>query len=271
MPPTDDATPGRDDTCRSARPRVSVVMPAYNEAPNLPHVLRLVPDDVFEVIVVDGGSTDATVAVARAVRPDVRVVQQNRRGKGNAVVCGFAAVRGDIVVTLDADGSADPREIPRYVDALLQGADVAKGTRFAGGGSSADITTLRSWGNRWLNRAANLFFGTRCTDLCYGYTALWTRCLPALGLAPGGPPQPVRRWGDGFEIFAILRSRFTRAQLRIVEVPSHEHPRRWGESNLNTWRDGSRVLRALLLERWGRTTPGPDRRSSEGRPERSPD
>src|SRR5690242_1650219 len=86
-------------------PRVSVVVPTYNEAANLPHVFALLPEDLHEVIVVDGRSTDGTIEVATALRPDVKIVRQNRRGKGNAMACGFAAVTGDIIVMLDADGS----------------------------------------------------------------------------------------------------------------------------------------------------------------------
>src|SRR5690349_12146649 len=138
-----------------AAPRVSVVIPTYNEAKNLPHVFSLLPKDVHEVIVVDGRSVDGTIEVAQSLRNDVRIVRQNRRGKGNAMACGFAAVTGDIVVMLDADGSADPREIPAFVAALVAGADFAKGTRFANGGGSADITRMRAWGNGWLNRIAN--------------------------------------------------------------------------------------------------------------------
>ena len=108
---------------------------------------------------VDGRRVDDTISVARALRSDVRIVLQNRVGKGNAMACGFAAATGDIIVMLDADGSADPREIPRFVAALVEGADFAKGTRFANGGGSADITRVRAWGNRWLNRIANLLFG----------------------------------------------------------------------------------------------------------------
>jgi glycosyltransferase involved in cell wall biosynthesis len=162
------------------RPRVSVVVPTYNEAKNLPHVFGLLPADVHQVIVVDGHSVDDTVAVARSLRPDVTVVRQNRRGKGNAMACGFAAVTGDIVVMLDADGSADPREIERYVDALVAGADFAKGSRFVEGGGSDDITRMRAWGNRWLNRIVNTLYGTSYTDLCYGYNAFWSYCLPSL-------------------------------------------------------------------------------------------
>ena len=116
----------------------------------------------------DGLSVDDTVAIARAIRPSVRVVTESRRGKGAALAAGFAAATGDVVVTIDADGSTDPAEIPRFVDALLAGADFAKGSRFMSGGGSADITLLRRLGNRVLNGAVNVLFGTAYTDLCYG-------------------------------------------------------------------------------------------------------
>jgi hypothetical protein len=230
-------------------PRVSVVVPTFNEAKNLPHVLSAIPANMHEVIVVDGNSVDDTLAVARALRPDVRIVLQNRLGKGNAMACGFAAVTGEIVVMLDADGSADPGEIPRFVDALIAGADYAKGTRFAHGGGSTDITPVRAWGNRWLNRITNLLFGTEYTDLCYGYNAFWKECLTCLELDPRPGADGLKLWGDGFEIETIINARMAKAGMRIVEVPSFEHARVHGVSHLNTWRDGARVLRALVVER----------------------
>ena len=237
---------------RQSRPRVSVVIPTFNEAKNLPHVFSLLPADLHEVILVDGRSVDDTVAVARRLRPDVRIVRQNRRGKGNAMACGFAAVTGDVVVMLDADGSADPREIERYVDVLVAGADFAMGSRFIAGGGSDDITAMRAWGNRWLNRAVNVLFGTRYTDLCYGYNAFWAHCLPALELAVQDRGRSAKLWGDGFEIETIINTRVAKAGLRIVEVPSFEFARSHGQSNLNTWRDGFRVLGALVVERLNR-------------------
>jgi glycosyltransferase involved in cell wall biosynthesis len=242
------------------RPRVSVVVPTYNEAKNLPHVFGLLPADVHQVIVVDGHSVDDTIAVARSLRPDVTIVRQNRRGKGNAMACGFAAVTGDVVVMLDADGSADPREIERYVDALVAGADFAKGSRFIEGGGSDDITPMRAWGNRWLNRIVNALYGTRYTDLCYGYNAFWAYCLPSLELAVEDRGRTTKLWGDGFEIETIINTRAAKADFRIVEVPSFEFARIHGQSNLNTWRDGFRVLWALLVERLNGKGTTPDRR-----------
>ena len=239
-------------------PRISVVVPARNEAANLPYVLSALPPEVYEVVLVDGRSSDDTVEVAKALRPDIRVVQQTRRGKGNALACGFAAVRGDIIVMLDADGSADPQEISRYVEALLAGADFAKGTRFAAGGGSSDLTRLRSLGNKALNLVVNVLYGTRYTDLCYGYNAFWTRCLPVLGLEPGETEVDKKLWGDGFEVETIINTRIARGRLKVVEVPSYELERIHGVSNLNTWRDGFRVLRAALTER---LRPRPARRA----------
>jgi glycosyltransferase involved in cell wall biosynthesis len=184
------------------------------------------------------------------------------------MACGFAAVTGDIVVMLDADGSADPAEIARFVAALVEGADFAKGTRFADGGGSNDITAVRRWGNRQLNRAANVLFRTRYTDLCYGYNAFWRDCLTALELDPREGDTGGKLWGDGFEIETIINTRMAKAGFRIAEVPSFEYPRVHGDSNLNTWRDGMRVLRALVVERFNYAGRRPTRRGgpSSGRP-----
>src|SRR3954453_17219011 len=187
-------------------PRVSVVIPTYNEAKNLPHVFALLPEDVHQVVIVDGRSVDDTIEVARSLRPDVTVVLQNRIGKGNALACGFEAVTGDIVVMLDADGSADPREVPAYVAARLAGAVFAKGTRFALGGGSDDITRVRRVGNWFLNAIVNVLFGTRYTDLCYGYNAFWVHCLDVLGLESGHQEDEMS-WGDGFEIETVINTR----------------------------------------------------------------
>src|SRR4051812_643993 len=98
---------------------ISVVIPTLNEAAHLPHVFARIPECVDEVVVVDGHSTDDTVEMARSLRPDVRIVLQRGKGKGNALACGFAAARGDIIVMIDADGSTDPAEIPDFVRPLL--------------------------------------------------------------------------------------------------------------------------------------------------------
>ncbi|HXR13928.1 MAG TPA: glycosyltransferase family 2 protein [Solirubrobacteraceae bacterium] len=216
---------------------VSVVIPALNEALNLRHVLANMPDNVFEVILVPGSSTDDTEHVAQLMRGDLRVIHQNAHGKGNALACGFAAARGDIVVTLDADGSANPLEIPAFVGALLSGADFAKGTRYIQGGGSHDLTLLRRLGNRGLTTLANVLHGTHYSDLCYGYNAFWRSCLPLLNVD-----------SDGFEVETLLNLRAAKSGLRVTEVASFELARIHGRSNLRTFGDGWRVLGTILRE-----------------------
>jgi glycosyltransferase involved in cell wall biosynthesis len=233
-------------------PSVSVVVPALNEARNIPHVFERIPQDVHEVILIDGFSVDGTVAVAREIRPDARIVRQTRSGKGNALACGVAAATGDIVAMVDADGSADPGEIPKFVAALLDGADFAKGSRFLEGGGSNDITRLRTFGNRVLTTFFNACYGRKYSDLCYGFNVFWRRHASVLGLDVTSPPprgSDGRLWGDGFEIETLIHVRVAKAGLVVAEVPSFEHARIHGVSNLNAFRDGRRVLQTILIER----------------------
>jgi glycosyltransferase involved in cell wall biosynthesis len=235
--PAKERRKGRGRRGNHTATRVTVLIPALNEGPNLLHVLTNLPDTVFEVVLIPGHSTDDTEHVARRIRPDVKVIEQTRAGKGNALACAFAAAQGDIIVTLDADGSADPREIPAFVGALLSGADFAKGTRHIQGGGSHDMTLLRRAGNGALTWLANRLHGTRYTDLCYGYNAFWRRCLPLLDVDI-----------DGFEIETLLNLRAAKSGLRVTEVASFELARIHGKSNLRTFADGWRVLRTIVRE-----------------------
>jgi glycosyltransferase involved in cell wall biosynthesis len=232
-------------------PLVSVVIPTLNEELNLPHVFEALPAGLHEVILVDGGSVDDTVAVARRLRPDVVVVQQTRTGKGNALASGFAVCTGDAIVMIDADGSTDPAEIHRFVETLINGAEFAKGSRFGKGGHSHDITPLRRVGNKGLNLFVNTLFGTKFTDLCYGYNAFWRRAVPVMDLPSTDLPRSAdgrKLWGDGFEIETLINIRVAASGMRVKEVSSIEHLRIHGISNLNTIRDGTRVLRTILSE-----------------------
>jgi glycosyltransferase involved in cell wall biosynthesis len=239
-----DPIPGQSDgsgepSHKSRALSVSLVIPTKNEARNVAWVLERVDDLVDEIIIVDGLSTDDTVAVAKMVRPDVRVVSHPVPGKGEAIRAGFAASTGDVVVMIDADGSMDPGEIPQFVRLVAEGYDLVKGSRCMPGGGSVDATPLRAFGNSVLVRLANLLLGTDYTELCYGYMALRRSRIRELGLA-----------SSGFEIETEIVVNARLAGLAIAEVPSFEAPRRYGTSNLNTFRDGFRVLRALVFGRF---------------------
>jgi glycosyltransferase involved in cell wall biosynthesis len=221
---------------------ISVVIPAKNEEKNIAAVLAELPSTVTEVLLVDGRSTDRTIEVARHARPDIVIVQERRPGKGSALRAGFAAATGDIIVMLDADGSMIPDEIARFVTMLQGGFDFVKGSRFMTGGSSEDITLLRTVGHGLILHTGNLLFRTNFTDLCYGYCAFWREHLDVLALD-----------AEGFEIETQLVLRAVRTGLRVAEVPSTERERANGVSNLNTFRDGVRVMRTMASER---TRPG---------------
>jgi glycosyltransferase involved in cell wall biosynthesis len=246
-------------TGRTPFPAVSVIVPTRNEAKNLEIILpaiAAVRPAVHEIIVVDGNSSDGSLETARRVLPGVTTITQTRKGKGNAMACGFAAATGDVIVMFDADGSADPAEIPAFVAALVAGADFAKGSRFTSGGGSDDITLLRKSGNAGLNGVANALFGTSYSDLCYGYNAFWADILPVLELPDTKAPAPEEGmlWGDGFEIETVLNCRIAAAGLKITEVPSIERQRMFGDTNLRTFADGTRVLRTLFAEHRRKTT-----------------
>jgi hypothetical protein len=146
---------------------------------------------------------------------------------------------------LDADGSMDPGELPQFVAKLQNGYDLVKGSRFIDGGGSSDISRLRRLGNLGLLAVANTLYGTRFSELCYGFMAFRRSCLEDMDLR-----------SDGFEIETEIVVNSLRAGLRVGEVPSFESPRRYGDSNLNTFRDGFRVLFTMVKGRVARR-PGP--------------
>lgn len=219
-------------------PKVSFVVPTLNEAKNLPWLLPRIPDWAHEVIIVDGRSTDDTVAVARRLRKDVKIVMEPRRGKGAALQAGFNAVTGDIIVMLDADGSMEPEEAIVFVGALMAGADMVKGSRFLQGAGTDDMSLIRMLGNWGLTIGVRLLYGGSFSDLCYGYVAFWAKHVPTLHCDC-----------DGFEIETLINVRALKNRLKIVEVASFEASRISGLSNLHALPDGWRVLKTILRER----------------------
>ena len=229
----------------ASRRTLTLLIPAKNEAENIEWVLERLPPIVDEVVLVDAHSTDATIETARRVRPDVVVVSDNSRGKGDAIRIGVEAATGDDVVMIDADGSMDPAEIDAFVTKLRSGYDLVKGSRFLPGAGTADMTIVRDAGHRALLTFSNLLYGTSWSDLCYGFAAFKRDAFQSLELT-----------ADGFEIEAQLFLRTERVGLRVAEVPSFEAPRRTGTSNLNTFRDGWRVLTTIVAERLRAPRPG---------------
>ncbi|MDD2553713.1 MAG: glycosyltransferase family 2 protein, partial [Desulfotomaculaceae bacterium] len=145
--------------------KITVLLCTLNEEKNLPYVLPRLPKGIDEILIVDGGSTDNTVEVAKKLCPSARVVFQPGKGKGDALRYGIRRARGDIIVMFDADGSMAPEEIPRFVKPLLEGYDFVKGSRFLPGGGTSDMTRHRIFGNWVFTTLTNIFHRTKYTDL----------------------------------------------------------------------------------------------------------
>jgi glycosyltransferase involved in cell wall biosynthesis len=220
---------------------VSLILPTLNEAGNLPYVLNTIPTWVNDIVLVDGRSKDDTQRVARVLRPDLRIIRQPRPGKGAAIRAGLEAATSDILIVMDADGSMDGAEITAFRDALLSGADYVKGSRFAPGGGSVDITKLRRFGDRGICFLMWLCFGAHYSDGTYGFKGVWRDRLEMI---------PIDT--DGFEVELLIDIRAHRASLKTMEVPCFETQRIHGNSNLNAFKDGLRCLRVIVRERFRR-------------------
>ena len=220
-------------------PAVTALICTLNEAQNLSLVLPKIPPQVHEVLIVDGHSTDGTVEVAKELRPDIRVLYQEGRGKGVALRYGVEEATGEIIVTLDADGETDPEDMPRFIEPLLQGYDFVKGSRFATGWKKKPPHRLL--GNFVIANTCNLLYGTRFTDLCSGYNAFWKSILDRAYL-----------WAeDGWNYEPLMIARVLRAGLKVREVAQTYSGRSGEESKLGSWNQGLKAMKVLLSERFG--------------------
>ncbi len=209
--------------------RLSIAIPAMNEAANLPHVLPRIPvlPEIVETILVDGGSTDDTIGVARTCLPGIRMVRQGGKGKSDAVRCGMQAAVGEFVLVMDADGSHDPADIPRFIAVARAGYDLVKGSRYLPGGGSFDDTRLRRTLVRLTDAVANVLWGARFTDIVFGMFLIRRQCFLNLDIT-----------SNGFAIESQIMARASRRGYRIREIPVIERSRLSGSSHLSIIRDG---------------------------------
>lgn len=218
---------------------ITVIIPTLNEDKNIEDIIRKLRDLHYSrILVIDGNSHDQTVEIAKNL--GVNVLLQNGKGKGDALRQAFSyAQLGDWVIMMDADGSMSPEEIPYFLSHLRNGSDVVKGSRFMNGGFSEDMTLFRRIGNKAFVSLVNGLFAAGYTDLCYGYAAFKKDAINTLL-----PDLKSRNFEIETEIFVKAKKK----GLRITEVPSVEHKRKHGKSNLNGFIDGFKILRAIFQE-----------------------
>jgi glycosyltransferase involved in cell wall biosynthesis len=233
-------SPGISDAERQRHaPLVSVVIPCLNEAENIERCVAAARAALGamevegEVLVVDNASEDDSARLAE--RAGARVVPEPRRGYGSAYLAGFAAARGRYIVMADADLTYDFKEIPRFVAALQEGAEMVIGDRMENIHPGAMPWLHRYVGNPILTGLLNLFFRTGVNDAHCGMRALRRDVLARLDLRT-----------TGMEFASEMVIRASKERLRIAEFPIEYHPR-GGESKLSSFRDGWRHLRFLLV------------------------
>jgi len=218
---------------------VSIVIPTLNEAQSLSLVIPKIPPlpAIKEVILVDGHSSDGTIEVAKQLLPAIKVVHQEGRGKGNAILCGARAAQGDYFLVLDADGSHLPEEIPLYIEKANAGYDLVKGSRYLGGTRTEDET----WDHGLLVKisqfTANTLWHTHFTDICYGMFLINRQKYLDLNIQ-------AQRHDVEWELVA----KAVGSGLKIIEVPAFEAKRIYGRSHVSIVRDGWLIANAIFRE-----------------------
>lgn len=222
----------------SSLPSITAIICTLNEEQTVRHVLEKIPSFITDVLIVDGNSNDNTLKVVRESFPSVRIITQPGKGKGDAIRHGIRQAQGQIVVTLDADGSMDPGDIIKFVESLTQGFDFAKGSRFLPGVRTEDMPRHRLFGNWVFTTLTNILFGSKYTDITYGFNAFWREKV-----------RNITVHSDGFEEVVEWNINIHRQRLKVKEIAVDEYERIDGEGKLRSFHDGARILKTILRER----------------------
>jgi ubiquinone/menaquinone biosynthesis C-methylase UbiE len=243
------ARPLPEERERSAEPRISVIVPARNEAGNMEQMIERIPEmgGGTEIIFVEGHSTDNTwsaieQAIARHPDRPCKLLKQTGKGKGDAVRCGFAAASGDILTILDADLTVPPEDLPAFFDVLSSGkADFANGVRLVYPLEEKAMRMANLIGNKFFGRAFSWLIGQRVKDTLCGTKTLWKKDyeLIAANRAYFGDFDP---FGDFDLLFGAARM-----SLKIVDVPVRYRQRTYGTTNIQRWKHGLLLLRMVMF------------------------
>ena len=218
---------------------ISIIIPTLNEEENIERVIKsikkILSSQSYEIIVVDGYSSDNTVK--KAIENGAIVIY-DKKGKGSALRKGFDKAKGDILISMDADLSNDPKELYLIIDSIKIGYDICMGSRFITGGGTEDMPYFRKFGNRFCVLLVNLFFGSHYSDLCYGYRGFRKKIIKDLNLKE-----------DRFAIETEININAAKKHMKVIEIPSVEKKRDTGTGKLRTFSDGYNIFKTILKNR----------------------
>ena len=218
---------------------ISIIIPTLNEEENIERVIKsikkILVTQSYEIIVVDGYSSDKTVK--KAIENGAKVIY-DKKGKGSALRKGFDKANGDILISMDADLSNDPKELNLIIDSIKIGYDICMGSRFITGGGTEDMPYFRKLGNRFFVLLVNLFFGSHYSDLCYGYRGFRKKIIKDLDLKE-----------DRFAIETEININAAKKHMKVIEIPSVEKKRDTGTGKLRTFADGYNIFKTILKNR----------------------
>lgn len=223
-------------------PKISVIVPVYNEEKSIGKVLQMLLDlrkvlPPMEIIVVDDGSTDGTSEEVAAFPVVKYIKHEKNRGKGAALSTGFEVATGDIFVIQDADLEYSPYDIPKLLEPLLSGrADVVYGSRFKG--KHDGMGTSHKIGNKILSLVARVLYNAPITDVMTGYKAFSKKAITSINLSE-----------DGFEVEVEITAKVLRNNWRFLEIPISYTYRQRGFSKIN-YQDGLTSLIKLFVQRF---------------------
>lgn len=217
--------------------KVTVLIPTKNEEGCIGRVLSEIPRSIVDqVVIIDGHSTDNTVKEAKSfMKTKDKLVHQRRNGYGDAFIQGMKIASGDLIVMMDADGSHNPRDISKIIRKVEQGAEYVMASRYMRGGRSDDDTLLRWFGNKFFTWMTNIVHGTSMTDSLYLFTAIRRDTLKNLKLE-----------SNSFEFCTEIVVKAHKAGLKFAEVPTVERARYAGNSKVNSFLHGIKILRMIL-------------------------
>lgn len=230
-------------------PRVSVIVPARNEAGNIEGIMTRTPDmgSGTELVFVEGHSTDDTygaIEAAMARHPDrnARLLRQTGKGKGDAVRTGFTQASGEVLMILDADLTVLPEDLPRFYEALVTGhGEFVNGVRLVYPMETQAMRFFNLLGNKFFSMAFSWLLGQPIKDTLCGTKVLWKRDYELIAANRGyfGDFDP---FGDFDLLFGA-----TRLSLKIVDLPVRYHERTYGSTNIQRWRHGWLLLRMVIF------------------------